>query len=116
MRIKYIRKLRAKGESFMKKKLIIVALILASTAMFLPFESYAAASENGTSVILNQRRGKVNIQIGPGRGRGSTWNRGKHKGWHKGKHKGWDNRRTRTVRQVYWRNGVRYIRYVRVRA
>jgi hypothetical protein len=60
-------------------------------------------------MTLNNSSPQIRVQIGGRRNRrGRNWNRGRHRGW--------ENRnRTRLVRQVYWRNGRRYVRYVRVR-
>lgn len=86
--------------------------MIASSAIFLPYESYAATSEKSTTLALNAGEPQIRVQIGGQRRRGRNWNRG-----NRGRHRGWNNhRRTRVVRQVYWRNGRQYVRYVRVRA
>jgi len=92
----------------MRNKLIIGVLMLASTLIVLPAAGFAATNEKINSVTVNefslQKRGK------PGRWkRAQHWNRGKHKGWTKGVGN------TRLVKQTYWRNGRRYVRWVRVR-
>jgi hypothetical protein len=91
----------------MKTKILTLALILVSAAIFLPSESYAAPADRSTSISLNESVPQIRVQIG-GRRRGRNWNRGRHRGWE-------SRNRTRLVRQVYWRNGRQYVRYVRVR-
>ena len=97
----------------MRNKIIIWVLMLASAVVFLPAENYAAASEKTNSVTVNEFAPQIRVQIGRQR-------RNRH--WNRGKHKGWDNRRynraynrTRLVQQVYYVNGRRYVRWVRVR-
>ena len=108
MRIEYIRKYRIR-EFFMKKKLLIMALIAVTSAVLLPLEGYAATPEKPTSITLLSESPQIRVRIGGQRRRGRGWNRGRsNRGWERGN-------RSRTVRQVYWRNGRKYVRYVRVR-
>jgi hypothetical protein len=84
--------------------------MLVSSVIFLPGESFAATGAESTSMTLNNSSPQIRVQIGNRRNRrGRGWNRGRHLGWQK-------HNRTRLVRQVYWMNGRRYVRYVRVRA
>ncbi len=95
----------------MRNKLIIWALMLASTVIFLPAANYAAA-ENPSSVTVNEFAPQV-IRVQTNRRRGRNWNRGRS--MNRGRHLGWRNQRTRLVKRTYWINGRRYVRYVRVR-
>jgi hypothetical protein len=101
----------------MRKKVLVLALMLVSSVILLPGESFAAAGSESTSMTLNNSSPQIRVRIGGRRNRrGRNWNRGRHLGWERGRHRGWsNNQRTRLVRQVYWRNGRRYVRYVRVR-
>lgn len=95
----------------MRKKVLILALMLVSSVMFIPEQSFAATAEKSTSIAVNNSAPQIRVQIGNRRNR-------RGRGWNRGRHRGWENRnrnRTRLVRQVYWRNGQRYVRYVRVR-
>jgi hypothetical protein len=97
----------SKGVFFMKKKVLVLALMLVSSVILLPGESFAATAESTSMTLNNSAAPQIRVRIG-GRRRGRNWNRGRHRGW--------ENRgRTRQVRQVYWRNGRRYVRYVTVR-
>ena len=96
------------GVFFMRKKVLVLALMLVSSVILLPGESFAAAGAESTSMTLNNSSPQIRVRIGGQRRRGRGWNRGRHRGW--------ENRnRTRLVRQVYRVNGRRYVRYVRVR-
>jgi hypothetical protein len=81
--------------------------MLMSAVVFIPAE--ASAAERSTSMALNEGAPQIRVQIGGQRRRGRGWNRGRHRGWR-------NHQRSRVVRQVYWRNGRRYVRYVRVYA
>jgi hypothetical protein len=94
----------------MRNKIIIGMLMLASAFVFLPAENYAAASEKNTSVTVYEYSPQVRVQIGRRNRRGRHWDRGRHRGWDRS-----NNNRTRLVRQVYYVNGRRYYRWVRVR-
>lgn len=94
----------------MKNKLIILVLMLASTVIILPGTGYAA-SEKTTSVAVYEFAPQIRVRIGNGRRNRTVIrnrNRGRHLGWR-------NNQRTRLVKQTYWVNGRRYVRYVRVR-
>lgn len=98
----------------MRKKVIVLALMLISGIIFLPEQTRAASGSESTSITLNSSTPQIRVRIGQRRGR--NWNRGRHRGWERGRHRGWYKQaRTRQVRQVYWRNGRRYVRYVTVR-
>lgn len=91
----------------MRSKFIVGIFILASMLVILPAANFAATGEKTSSVTTSefslQKRGK------PGRWkRAQHWNRGKHRGWTRGVGN------SRLVKQTYWRNGRRYVRYVRV--
>jgi len=81
--------------------------MLVSAVVFIPSE--ASAAERSTSTALNAGAPQIRVQIGGQRRRGRGWNRGRNRSWER------RNNRTRLVRQVYYRNGRRYVRTVRVR-
>ncbi|HEV7646347.1 MAG TPA: hypothetical protein VGO50_20605 [Pyrinomonadaceae bacterium] len=98
----------------MKNRLIVWGLILATSIIVLPAASLAA-SEKTNSSIANYEYSATSAPQTRGRGRGrgrddNKWNNGR-RGRHHAKHK---SHGTRTVRQVYYRNGRRYVRNVRV--
>lgn len=108
----------------MKNKLIIWGLILAASVVVLPATTLASSEK--TNNIANyehsvsyappysfQRRGRR------GRGRGSDdhlegGHRSRHHARRSSHHARRSHHRTRTVRQVYYRNGRRHVRYIRV--
>jgi hypothetical protein len=94
----------------MRNKIIVMTLMFASAFIILPSSSYAAVPENTTSVTVNEFAPQIRVQVGRGR-------RGRNKHMNRGRHRGWENQRNRTrvVRQVYYRNGRKYVRYIRVR-
>lgn len=101
----------------MRNKVIILALIFTSSLIVLPAANPAAASDKPSSATASELNQRIRVNIGPQRGRrGRHWDRNRHRG------RGWDRRharraynRTRVVRQTYYVNGRRYVRYVRVR-
>lgn len=95
----------------MKNKMIVWGLLLAMTIIVLPTTSRASSEKTNianteySSTMTFQRRGR-----GRGRGRDdNNWNRGR-----RGRHNMRRGNRTRVVRQVYYRNGRRYVRTIRV--
>ncbi|HEV7643662.1 MAG TPA: hypothetical protein VGO50_06905 [Pyrinomonadaceae bacterium] len=96
----------------MRNKIIIGMLMLASAFVFLPAENYAAASEKNNAVTVYEYSPQIRVQIGR-RNRNRQWNRGRHRGWDNSRDRSYN--RTRLVRQVYYVNGHRYYRWVRVR-
>ncbi|HTH51552.1 MAG TPA: hypothetical protein VL501_06450 [Pyrinomonadaceae bacterium] len=79
----------------MKKKLAILTLLASSLLVFLP--------------PVTQADAQIRVQIG-----GRHTNRGLHRGWYRGRHVGWyKHSRPGYLRQVYYINGRRYVRYVR---
>jgi hypothetical protein len=109
----------------MKNKLIVWGLILATSVILLPgamlassvlpesFEKTAGVTSYEYSAADSpQRRGRGRGSRSRGRGRGSDDHlEGGHRSRH---HARRSHHRTRTVRQVYYRNGRRYVRSVRV--
>jgi|ERR1044072_1312775 hypothetical protein len=97
----------------MKNKLIVWGLILATSVIILPAATLAASENTGSIANYEYSATSVPQTRGRGRGRGrddNKWNHGR-RGRHGAKHKGHG---TRTVRQVYYRNGRRYVRNVRI--
>lgn len=95
----------------MRKKILTIALVMVSGMIFLPEGTFAATpTEMPTSYTTNNYEPQIRVRIGS-RNRRGRWNRGR---WNR--NRGWERRnRTRLVRQVYYRNGRRYVRTVRVR-
>ncbi len=85
----------------MLKKFTTLVLAAVSLVIFLPvFGSAATSNERTTTVSENS----VNNFSATQR-RWRRWNRNRR----------WNNtRRVRVIRQVYYRNGRRYVRYIRV--
>lgn len=102
----------------MRNKAIILVLMFASAVIVLPATSYAYSDKpaNMTQGELNQR---IRVHVGPQRGRrGRYWRNRDYRGnrrWDRGRSIGRYNNRSRLVRQTYYVNGRRYVRYVRVR-
>ncbi|HEY8561523.1 MAG TPA: hypothetical protein VIL74_14200 [Pyrinomonadaceae bacterium] len=100
----------------MYKKLTTLFLAAASMVIFLPSESFASTTGNKTAPATeysasNSAAPQIRIRVGNQR-RNRRWNRSRR--WNSNRR--WNNsRRTRVVRQVYYRNGRRYVRTVRVR-
>jgi hypothetical protein len=96
----------------MYKKLMTLVLAVASMVIFLPSESSAATGNEKTATVLeyslnNSATPQIRIQLGnQRRNRNRRWNNNRRR-WNN------NNRRTRVVRQVYYRNGRRYVRTVR---
>lgn len=100
----------------MKKKIVIIAMLLATTFFWLPGENTVTA-QNG--------QGKGHKNHGSGNN-DRVWQPGKHKGnWRKKNSYGYKNygqyrrtqvgnRRYRTVRRYYWNDGVRLSRWTRI--
>lgn len=95
----------------MKKKILTIALVMVSGMIFMPEGTFAATpAEMPASYTSNNAEPQIRVRVGNRNRRGRGWNRGR------GHHRGWERRnRTRLVRQVYYVNGRRYVRTVRVR-
>jgi hypothetical protein len=94
----------------MRDKLLIGMLMLMSAFVILPANSFAASHENTTTVKENNSAPQIRVRIGPQRrNRRNRWYRHDN-----GRRAGWNNR-SRLVQQVYYVNGRRYVRWVRVR-
>lgn len=91
-------------------------MVMVSGMIFLPEGTFAAApTEMPTSYTTNNYEPQIRVRIGS-RNRRGRWNRnrGWNRGhWDRGRHRGWNRGRARVVRQVYYRNGRRYVRTVR---
>ena len=101
----------------MRNKIIIAMLMLASAFVILPAASFAATNENTNSVISSNYSPQIRVQIGNGRRHRRYRNVNPY--WERRHDYGNGNRvgsynRTRLVQQVYWVNGRRYVRWVRV--
>jgi hypothetical protein len=93
----------------MRNKLIIGVLMLASTLVILPAAGFAATNEKINSVTVSEFSPQIRVRVGNGR-RNRKWNRGRHYGW-----RNKASNRTRLVRQVYYVNGRKFVRWVKVR-
>jgi hypothetical protein len=94
----------------MRNRAIIVMLILTSVFVLLPPANYAATEDRPVSLTSYEYSPQIRVQVGRGRrNRNKHWNRGRHRGWERARYN-----RTRLVRQYYYLNGRRYVRYVRV--
>lgn len=93
----------------MYKKFTVLFLLAASCVIFLPTQGAAATTgEKPTAMV--EFSGAASLAMTPQRRR--------RRGWYNNRryNRRWNNyRRTRVVRQVYYRNGRRYVRIVRVR-
>jgi hypothetical protein len=93
----------------MYKKFTVLVLLAASSVLFLPTQSAAFSAVEKTSTVTeysanNSAAPQIRIRIGSQRrNRNRRWN---NRRWN-------NNRQTRVVRQVYYRNGRRYVRTVR---
>jgi hypothetical protein len=96
----------------MRSKAIVWVLILTSAFVILPPANYAAVEDRPVSLTAYEYSPQIRVQIGRGRrnrNRNRHWNRGRHRGWERARYN-----RTRLVRQYYYVNGRRYVRYVRI--
>src|SRR5687767_3554552 len=95
----------------MNKKFTVLVLMLVSLVIFLPSPSEAAAGRDTANPVNSAPEYNLFAQNGRGRRRGwynnRRWNRYRYGRTVR-------NRRATLVRQTYWRNGRRYVRYVRV--
>ena len=104
------------GRKFMKKKLIILTMLLATVFFWIPAEN---------SVTAQDRHGRRSVNHGSN-DRHSVWQQGKHKGnWRKKNSYGYKNygqyrrtqvgnRRYRMVRRYSLIDGVRRLRWTRL--
>ena len=95
----------------MYKKFTVLFLLAASCVIFLPTQGAASTTGEKTTAIV-ELSGASSIAMTPQRRRRrSSWNNR-----YNTRNRRWNsNRRTRVIRQVYYRNGRRYVRIVRVR-
>jgi hypothetical protein len=102
-----MRKFTNKGD-FMYKKLTTLVLAVAALVIFLPSQSSAAVSNEKTATTSEN---SASNSLTPQRDwRNRRWNRNRRMN-----NRRMNNRRVRVIRQVYYRNGRRYVRIVRVR-
>lgn len=94
----------------MYKKFTVLFLLAASCVIFLPSQGVASTTgEKPTAMV--EFSGASSSAMTPQRRRRRSWNNR-----YNTRNRRWNsNRRTRVVRQVYYRNGRRYVRVVRVR-
>ena len=98
----------------MKKKLMILAFMIVSAVLTLPFEGFAKNSEGPTSLTSTTKHAQISVTIGQPRRR-RVWRNGR---WiwvgyrNYGQYR--RNRRYRLVRRYYWDDGYRRTRLVRV--
>ena len=90
-------------------------LMLMSAFVILPAANFAAANENTKSVVNTNYSPQIRVQIGRRHRRNRNLNPYWERRHDNGRHVGWNNNRTRMVQQVYYINGRRYVRWVRVR-
>jgi hypothetical protein len=100
---------------YMRNKIIIVMLMLASAFVILPAANFAAANESTNSVVSTNYSPQIRVQIRRQQRRHRNLNPYWQRRHDNGRHIGWYNNRTRMVQQAYWVNGRRYVRWVRVR-
>lgn len=92
----------------MLKKITGLVLLAATWVIFLPSQSAAFSSSERTASVIEYSESNSMTTQRRRRGRGSDdrrWNRNRRMN---------NNRRVRVIRQVYYRNGRRYVRYVRI--
>jgi hypothetical protein len=102
----YARKITTYKGEFMVKKILVLMFLAVSCVVFLPSESKAetlkettiaaVSGANTSTVALYQRR----------------WRRWNNRRYNRNMNR--RNRRLRVIRQVYYRNGRRYVRMIRV--
>lgn len=97
----------------MNKKITFLVLIAAAWVVFLPGQSFAYSSDIKTTTVSEQIPGSLAMEQRRGRGRNRGWN---NRRWNRSINRrlNRNNRRSRVVRQVYYRNGRRYVRTIRV--
>ena len=98
----------------MNKKITVLVLMLASLVIFLPSTGNAAISETTNLVKTTETNvapAQVRVQIGPRRRNNRRINRRINRQIRREVRR---NNRPRVRRQVYYRNGRRYVRTVRV--
>lgn len=89
----------------MLKKFNVLILLAASCVFYLPAQGAAfSTAEKPASIAVAEI--SVNNPVTPQRRRRRGWNN-RNRRWN-------NNRRVRVIRQVYYRNGRRYIRYIRI--
>ncbi|HVQ55652.1 MAG TPA: hypothetical protein VMS29_02760 [Pyrinomonadaceae bacterium] len=96
----------------MKKKIIILGLMIASTVLTLPLAGYAGAANKPTSVGTGTNT-QISVSIGQPRRRRRVWRNGRWI-WTSYVYSPYRNRRYRMVRRAYWDDGYRRTRLVRV--
>ncbi len=107
------------GRYYMKNKLIVWGLILAVSVIVLPAAALASSETAGSLTNYEHSAGNAPQQ----RGRGGSRGRGRGRGHddhlergHRSRHhaRSSSHHGTRTVKKVFYRNGRRYVRSVRV--
>lgn len=102
----------------MYKKFTVLFLLAAAGVIFLPSQSAAFSPVEKPSALVEysaansmtpQRQRRRNRQWNNrNNNRNRRWNNTRNRRWNN------NNRRPRVIRQVYYRNGRRYVRYIRV--
>lgn len=109
----------------MFKKFTVLFLLAASSMIFLPSQSAAFSPVEkpatmvefsaANAITLQRQRRRNREWNNRNNNRNRRWNNNRNRRWNNTRNRRWNNnRRARVVRQVYYRNGRRYVRYIRV--
>jgi hypothetical protein len=98
----------------MKKKVIILGLMVASTVLMLPLDGFARAGTDPASVRSSNDQ-QIRVRFGQPRWRRmrKVWRNGRWV-WVSNRYPGFRRSRYRMVRRYYWDDGYRRTRWVRV--
>src|SRR3990170_1546816 len=105
----------------MKRKILMGAMLLAMISFAAPVDNYAAGDQQGRNKSAERSRGGQDVRWGDDNNRGRRRRTGRrnqntygYRNYGQYRRTQVGNRRYRTVRRSFWRDGIRRTRLVRV--